>query len=206
MVKINKENKKLVIASGNKGKIAEIKSILGPYFDEIISQGEAGLDIDVDETGQTFQENALLKAREASRLLGTAVIADDSGLCVDCLGGAPGVISARYAGPQHDDEDNRQRLIKECAAFKAPRSARFVSAIALVFPDGRELLTTGRVEGEIILEPRGEGGFGYDCLFYYPPFGKTFAEISFEQKNEVSHRRRALMSLRHYFKEKEKGE
>ncbi|MGI5898596.1 MAG: XTP/dITP diphosphatase [Christensenellales bacterium] len=195
-------NDKLVIASGNKGKIAEIKSILGPFFKEIISQVEAGLDIEVDETGSTFQENALLKAREAAKLLGTAVIADDSGLCVDCLGGAPGVLSARYAGPQHDDEDNRQRLIKECAAFKAPRTARFVSAVALVFPGGEELLATGSVEGEILLEPKGDGGFGYDCLFYYPPFGKTFAEISFDEKNEISHRRMALMKLKVYFEGK----
>jgi XTP/dITP diphosphohydrolase len=199
MANINSAGKKLVIASGNKGKIAEIKSILSPFFSEIISQSEAGLDIDVDETGHSFQENALLKAGEVSKLLGLAVIADDSGLCVDCLDGAPGVISARYAGPQHDDEDNRQKLIKECAAFAAPRTARFVSAVALVFPDGKKLLATGGVEGEILLEPRGEGGFGYDCLFYYPPLGKTFAEISFEEKNRISHRRKALMALREHF-------
>ena len=193
--------KKLVVASGNKGKFVEIKSILAPFFDEIISQKEAGLDLDVEETGTTFAENALLKAREASKRLGVAVIADDSGLCVDCLGGAPGVYSARFAGEQHDDEDNRQKLIHECAAFQEPRTARFVSAAALVFPDGREIVAEGSVEGEIILTPMGDGGFGYDSLFYYPPFGKTFAQADFDEKNSVSHRRNALMKLREHFLE-----
>ena len=193
--------RRLVVASGNKDKIGEIKAILSPFFDEIMSQKEAGLELDVEETGLTFEENALLKARAAAKLLACAVIADDSGLCVDCLGGEPGVHSARYAGEQHDDADNLQKLISECAKYAAPRPAKFVSVAALVFPDGAEVVARGEVSGEIILEPRGENGFGYDPVFFYPPLGKTFAQLGFEEKNAVSHRRNALMKLREAFRE-----
>lgn len=190
---------KLVIASGNRGKIAEIKSILYPYFEEIVSMKEIGVISEPEETGETFAENALIKARALAALTGQTVLADDSGLCVDCLGGQPGVRSARYAGEQHDDEDNRQKLIRECARFPAPRTARFVCAAALVYPDGTEVVTQGEAAGEIILTPLGCDGFGYDPLFYYSPFGKTFAQLAFDTKNSVSHRRAALMALKEHF-------
>lgn len=186
----------LIIASNNTHKIDEIRAILAPYFDRILSQREAGLVLEVEETGETFLENALLKARGAARALGTAALADDSGLCVDCLDGAPGVYSARFAGPRHDDADNNRKLVGLLADVPAPRTARFVSAAALVYPDGREITALGTAEGEILLEPRGQDGFGYDPLFYYPPLDKTFAQMSFEDKNRISHRHNCLMALK----------
>jgi len=187
---------KLVIASNNAHKIAEIRAILAPYFEEILSQREAGLELEVDETGETFLENALLKARAACEALGMAALSDDSGLCVDALDGAPGVYSARFAGEGHNDADNNNKLVSLLKELPAPYTARFVSAAALVYPDGRELTAIGTAEGEMLLEKRGSDGFGYDPLFYFPPLGKTFAELSFEEKNEVSHRHNCLMNLK----------
>lgn len=187
---------KLVIASNNKGKIAEIKAILSPYFEEILSQHEAGMILEVEESGQTFLENALLKAHAAVQICGCAALSDDSGLCVDALNGAPGVYSARYAGEQRDDRDNLSLLIQNLSEIPSPRNAHFTSAVALCYPDGTAITAQGSVEGEIILTPMGTDGFGYDPIFYYPPLQKTFAQLTFAQKNEVSHRKRALEALR----------
>ena len=148
-----------------------------------------GFDVDVEETGETFMENALLKARAASQALQCATLADDSGLCVDALGGAPGIYSARYAGEDGNDKANNAKLLSELKG-KA-RDAKFVCVIACVFPDGRELTVRGEAPGKIIDEYRGGAGFGYDPLFEYES-GKTFAEMTAEEKNKVSHRARAI--------------
>lgn len=186
---------RLVIASNNKGKIAEIKAILGGIFPEIVSQREAGLELEVEETGSTFAENSYLKAAAVSRALSCAALADDSGLCVDALGGAPGVHSARYAGEEHDDAANNAKLLEAVSGFEQPVAARFVSCVTIVYPDGASVSAEGEAKGELLREPRGTEGFGYDPLFYYPPLGKTFAQLTADEKNSVSHRRAALDAL-----------
>lgn len=186
---------KLVIASNNKNKIREIKSIVGDFFADIKALYELGLNIEVEETGETFQENALLKAREICRLTGMCALADDSGLCVNALNGAPGVYSARYAGNEHDDGKNNELLLKNLSGA-TDRSAYFISVVALVYPDGRELIAEGRVQGRILTEPEGDNGFGYDPLFYSDELKKSFGVASAEEKNGVSHRARALNALR----------
>jgi len=189
---------KLLIASNNKHKIREIKEILGGHFDTILSMAEAGIDLEVVEDGTTFAENAMKKAREtlAAAEGVDAVLSDDSGLMVDALGGAPGVYSARYAGEGHDDEANNRKLLEAMKDVKeGERGCRFVSAIALVRKDAPALVTEGYVEGQLLYEARGENGFGYDPLFYYAPFRKSFAELSAEEKNSVSHRKNALNAL-----------
>ncbi len=186
---------KLVIASNNKNKIREIKSIIGGFFTDIKTLSELGLDIEVAETGETFEENALLKAREIMRVTKMCALADDSGLCVNALNGAPGVYSARYAGEGHDDKLNNELLLKNLNGA-TDRSAYFISTIALVYPDGKELITEGRVQGRILIEPDGENGFGYDPLFYSDELKKSFGVASPEEKNGVSHRARALNALK----------
>lgn len=186
---------KLIIASNNKHKITEIKTILGDTFEEILSQREAGFVGEAEENGSTFAENSYIKAKEiADRFLGYATLADDSGLSVDALGGEPGVNSARYAGEHGNDKANNDKLLKVLDGEKN-RSAKFVCAITLILPDGRVLSTEGETEGEIIYAPDGEGGFGYDPLFFSKDLGKTFGVASEEEKNSVSHRGRALRSL-----------
>ncbi len=183
---------KLIVASANKGKIREIKELLGDRY-EIVSMSDAGINIDVEETGSTFEENAVIKAKAIFALCGCPVISDDSGLVADALNGEPGVYSARYAGNEHDDEKNNQKLLNKLKD-KTDRSARFVSAV--VFYDGKRLVTAeGRVEGKILTEKKGENGFGYDPLFYSAELKKTFGEASAEEKNSVSHRARAFKSL-----------
>ncbi len=189
----NKMN--LIIASNNKHKIAEIKDILSEEFDEILSMGEVGIFEDIDETGATFKENALLKAKYVSNKLRCAVLADDSGLEVDALGGAPGVYSARYCGHHGDDEANNDKLLEEMKGIEN-RQARFTCAIALVRPGEKELVAEGYCPGEIIYERRGSGGFGYDPLFYMDYLGKTMAELDSEAKNKISHRYKALMEMK----------
>ena len=185
---------KLIIASNNKGKIREIKEMLGAHFDDVLSLREAGIDLDVVEDGKTFIENARKKAHETLRLLpDCAVLADDSGLEVEALGGAPGVYSARFAGEGHDDKANNEKLL--CALSDVPdekRTANFACAMVLSRTGMPDIEAIGRVYGTILREPHGENGFGYDPLFYYPDFGCTFAEATAEQKNTVSHRRNAL--------------
>lgn len=182
----------LVVASGNAHKLKEIAEIFTDF--EVISQKQMGFDEDVEETGTTFAENALIKARAASRALGCIALADDSGLCVDALNGAPGVYSARYCGYHGEDWENRAVLLKNLQGVEN-RSAHFTSAVALVYPDGREIVAEGYTYGNILKEEVGEGGFGYDCLFMSDDLKKTFAEATSEEKNSVSHRFRALQTL-----------
>lgn len=186
-----------VLVSHNRKKIAELRAILGQDAPglTLLSAVEAGLPDDIPEDGGSFAENALIKARAAARL-GYIGIADDSGLVVDALGGAPGVYSARYAGEHGDDDANNAKLLRELAARPtAPRTAAFVCAMACVFPDGESFICEGRCPGEILEEARGAGGFGYDPLFFYAPAGKSFAELDGEEKNRISHRARALAAF-----------
>lgn len=183
---------RLVVASGNAHKLREIAEIFTDF--EVVSQKEMGFDGDVEETGETFVENALIKARAACQALGCMALADDSGLCVDALGGAPGVYSARYCGYHGSDAENRAVLLKNLQGVK-DRSAHFTSAIALVYPDGRELTAEGYTYGRILEEENGDGGFGYDCLFFSEDLEKTFGVASSEEKNGVSHRFRALQAM-----------
>lgn len=187
---------KIVLASRNKKKIAELQTLLGEYIEgiEILSLDDVGILGEIEENGNSFSENALIKARAAAES-GYIGIGDDSGLEVDALGGAPGIYSARYAGGHGDDEANNQLLLKNLED-KTDRSARFVCALACVYPDGREdICVIGKAEGEIISEYRGAGGFGYDPLFYFPLLGKTFGELSAEEKNRVSHRSDAIRKM-----------
>ena len=186
------EKIRLVVASGNKNKLREIAEIF-PEF-EVVSQKQMGFDEDVEETGLTFAENALIKARAAAKALNEIVLADDSGLCVDALNGAPGVFSARYCGYHGDDEKNRKVLLQNMDGI-TDRKAHFTSAIALVFPDGKELVAEGHTYGEILHEETGDGGFGYDCLFFSDDLQKSFGVATAEEKNRVSHRFRGLQEM-----------
>ena len=181
---------KIIAATKNKNKLREFGEILKGF--EIISQEEAGIDLDVEETGTTFEENSLLKAKAIYEATGIAAIADDSGLCVDALGGEPGVYSARYGGEGYDDKGRVTLLLKNMENVPDnERSARFVCAITLV--DEKGVLTArGECEGKIDYAPRGENGFGYDPVFFVEKFGKTMAEVSPEDKNSISHRGKAL--------------
>lgn len=184
---------KLVIASNNAHKIAEIKQILGGKFEQILSLEEAGIVCDPEENGATFAENAMIKAREIAKYTDLPVLADDTGLCVDALDGAPGVHSARYAG-NHDNAGNRTKLLRALYG-KTNRTAHFGNAVVLLYPDGKVVTAEGRVDGKILLAEAGNGGFGYDSLFYSDDLGKSFAEATAEEKNAVSHRGRALANL-----------
>lgn len=180
----------IVAATGNEHKLKEMREILQGFT--VISAKEAGFSEDVEETGKTFLENAFLKARAVVKKTGRAALADDSGLTVDALNGAPGIYSARYSGG--GSKENRKLLLKNMQG-KTDRRASFVCAVALVFPDGRECSAIGRTYGTILEEERGENGFGYDSLFFSDDLHKTFAEASDEEKNSVSHRGRALTEL-----------
>ncbi len=188
---------KIIAATNNKGKIAEIGAILGSLGHEIVNLKEMGITIDVEETGTTFEENALIKARAVFEMTGLSVLADDSGLCVDALGGAPGVYSARYAGEGASDEMLVEKLLKNMQGVeKEKRGAHFVSVVALIMPDGRELVAKGVADGYITDAPMGEGGFGYDPVFCSTETGKTYASMTSEEKNMISHRYRALVNLK----------
>ncbi|MCM8711859.1 XTP/dITP diphosphatase [Clostridium sp. SYSU_GA19001] len=190
--------KKLIIASNNSHKIKEIKAILREFPVEVVSLKEAGIDIDVVEDGTTFMENAYKKAKEIFDLKGDSmVLSDDSGLMTEALGGAPGVYSARFAGEHGNDKKNNEKLLKmlEGKPFEE-RKAKFVSAIALIVDKNTSIKVQGEIEGYIMEELHGEGGFGYDPLFFVPEFNKTFAEMSEEEKNSISHRARALAKLK----------
>ena len=185
----------VIAATQNKHKLTELRAIMEKFGMEVISQGEAGFgDIDVVEDGETFEENSYKKANEIMKLSGKIAVADDSGLAVDFLNGAPGVYSARYAGEHKSDEDNNNKLLRELEGTEN-RSAKFVSVVTMVYPDGRVLSARGECPGKIIREPRGNGGFGYDPLFVPDGFEKTFAEITSEEENTVSHRAKALEKL-----------
>ena len=182
---------KLVLASKNKKKLIELNAILSGLGVEVCSEAEAGVDIDVEETGTTFEENSLLKAKAVMEASGMPAIADDSGLCVDALGGAPGVYSARYGGEGLDDQ-GRTRLLLENMKGQSPRTCRFVSVITCCFPNGDVLSARGECEGTVAFSPMGEGGFGYDPVFFVPGLKKTFAQLTAEEKNSMSHRGKAL--------------
>ncbi|OPZ68594.1 MAG: Non-canonical purine NTP pyrophosphatase [Firmicutes bacterium ADurb.Bin467] len=185
---------KLVIASNNFGKIKELRQLLRDRFD-VVSMREMGVTSDAEETGETFEENARIKAEALMQLTGCAALADDSGLIVDHLNGRPGVHSARYAGVHGDDEANNRLLLKDLEGVPHPRTARFACAIALVRPGRAPLTAFGTCEGEILDAPLGEGGFGYDPLFFSPELRATFAEADADAKNRVSHRARAIAQL-----------
>ena len=184
---------KLIVASNNKNKLREFEAILGGRY-EIVPMQDAGIDADIEENGTTFEENALIKAQYVMDVSGCAAIADDSGLEVDALDGAPGVYSARYCGRHGDDEANNDLLLKNLRDVPAPRTGRYVAAIALVRPGKAPIVRRGVCEGEILFERRGTGGFGYDPLFLCEA-GETFAQISMEKKNAISHRKRGIAAV-----------
>ena len=185
----------LVLASKNPKKLAEMNAILSQLGVEVCSESEAGVDVEVEETGTTFEENSLLKARAVMEASGMPAIADDSGLCVDALNGAPGVYSARYGGEGLDDV-GRYRLLLENMRGQMPRTAKFVSVITCCFPNGDVITARGECPGTIAFSPMGEGGFGYDPVFFLPSLKKTFAQLSPEEKNAISHRGKALEAFR----------
>lgn len=187
-------NMKLIIASNNAHKIYEIKKILSDRFSEIISLKEAGIDHETVEDGTTFMENAMKKAREIAEISGVAALADDSGICVDALGGAPGIYSARFSGEHGDDAANNALLLEKLSGVEN-RAAHYTCAMALVYPDGREVSAEGYMYGDIIDSPRGSRGFGYDPLFVLRGETRTVAEMTDEEKNAVSHRAAALEAL-----------
>lgn len=185
--------REIVAATNNAHKLREIRGILKEIF-IVKSLKDCGIDIEIEENGQTFYDNALIKAKTIAELTNMPALADDSGLMVDALGGLPGVHSARYAGEPSNDKKNNAKLL---AALKNSenRAAKFVSTIVLYFPDGKIISAEGYAEGVILHEERGAGGFGYDPLFLSKDLNKTFAEISQSEKNSVSHRSRALKNL-----------
>ena len=185
---------KIVVASGNKAKLREIAQIFRGY--EILSMQDAGFTEDIEENGATFEENALIKARAVSRALGVNALADDSGICVEALDGAPGVYSARFCGRHGDDAANNALMLEKLKNVpQNQRRAYFESCVALCLSDGREITASGRTYGRILEQEEGEGGFGYDPLFYSDELGMSFGVASAEQKNAVSHRGKALAAL-----------
>ena len=185
---------KLIIASNNAHKLQEIKQILGAEFDEILSMREAGIEHETVEDGSTFMENAEKKAREIAEISGCCSLADDSGLCVDALDGAPGIYSARFSGTHGDDAANN-RLLLEKLAGRTDRGAHYSCAMCLARPDGSTVEAEGYLYGVIAQTPSGDNGFGYDPLFYIPERGCTAAQLSSEEKNAISHRGNALHAL-----------
>ena len=183
-----------VLASQNRHKWEEMSQILSPYGIRLLLQGELGIHLDVEETGTSFEENAMLKAEAVMRAAGLPAIADDSGLVVDALDGAPGIYSARYGGAAcRSDADRYRLLLQNLEGVPAEeRTARFVCVIAAAYPDGRRRCVRGTCEGVIATAPAGEDGFGYDPVFYVPQEGCTFAQMGAERKNEISHRAKAL--------------
>lgn len=192
---------RLIVASNNQNKLREFKEILGCRY-EIVSMKEAGIEADIEENGTTFEENALIKAQYVMNFCSQAAIADDSGLEVDALDGAPGVYSARYCGRHGDDEANNDLLLKNLENVPEPRTGRYVAAIALVRPGHEPIVRRGTCDGEILRERRGKGGFGYDPLFVCET-GETFAEVSAQTKNAISHRRRGIEAVLHALEEEE---
>lgn len=187
--------KKIILASNNKNKVIEVKEILKDY--EIVSLKEAGIDVDVEENGTTFEENALIKARAIAKLTGEITMADDSGLEIDYLNKAPGVYSARFMGHDTSYDIKNRALIEKLEGVEGQdRSCRFVCAIALVFPDGREVVKRATMEGLLAKEISGENGFGYDPIVYLPEYKMTSASLSPEEKNKISHRGKALRLIK----------
>ena len=193
----------IVAATNNAHKLKEMRELFEGSGHTLISLAEAGFSGEIVEDGDTFEANALIKARTVHKATGANVIADDSGICVDALNGGPGVHSARYGGEGLDDAGRRHLLLRSMEQ-QTNRAAHFACVIACVFADGSELTAEGIVRGELTREERGEGGFGYDSIFYYPPFGATTAEISEEQKNAISHRGAAIRAFLTKLADKEK--
>ena len=193
--------KKLIFATGNAGKMKEIRMILADMGYEIRSMREEGIDPEIIEDGTTFEENAVIKAKAVAALTDAIVLADDSGLEIDALNKEPGIYSARYMGEDTSYHVKNNNLIERLEGVpEERRTARFVCAIAAVLPDGKVLVTTGTIEGRIGYEEKGENGFGYDPIFYVPEYGCTSAELTEEQKNEISHRGKALRAMRELLK------
>ncbi len=192
---------KVILASKNAHKLTELSEILSQLGFEIALESEYGLDIDVDETGTTFEENSFLKADAVMKASGLPVLADDSGLMVDCLDGAPGVYSARY-GHKSSDAERIEYLLENMKDVPQPRrTAKFVCVITCLWPDGRKIAARGECPGVILTAPQGQGGFGYDPVFYLPERGKTYAELAPEEKNAISHRARALQEFCRIYRE-----
>ena len=196
---------KVVLASKNKHKLVEIKQITDKFDMELVLQSELGVDIDVEENGTTVEENSFIKAEAVMRATGLPALADDSGICVDALNGEPGIYSARYGFDDSlDDWGRLQLLLKNTENVPdGQRQAQFVAVITMVNPDGQVIQARGEIHGELLRAPVGENGFGYDPIFYYPPYGKSTAEMSPQEKNQVSHRANALKVF--YEKLKEAG-
>lgn len=189
--------KKLIFATGNEGKMKEIRMILGDLDYEILSMKEAGIDVDIVEDGETFEDNAKIKATTISKMANCVVLADDSGLEVDYMDKMPGVQSARWMGEDTSYRIKNQKIIEHLTGVPdEKRTARFVCVIAAAFPDGTVVTKRGTIEGIIGYEERGENGFGYDPIFFLPEYGKTTAELSPEEKNEISHRGKALRLIK----------
>ncbi|WMJ79575.1 XTP/dITP diphosphatase [Clostridium sp. MB40-C1] len=195
--------KKLIVASNNEHKIMEIREILRDFPIEIVSLKEAGIYIDIDETGSTFMENAHIKASEIyNKVKDCMVMADDSGLMVEALGGEPGVYSARYSGEHGNDKKNNDKLLRKLKGMNVEeKKAKFVCAVELIFDNNNVINVQGEVLGYIIEEERGKDGFGYDPIFYVPQLKKTFAEMTSQEKNSISHRGKALKILQEKLKE-----
>lgn len=196
--------KRIVFATGNAGKMKEVRMILADLGVEVLSMKDAGISIDIEENGSTYEENALIKARAVAEATDDIVLADDSGLEIDSLNGEPGVYSARYLGEDTSYSVKNANLIDRLQGVPDERrTARFVCAIAAVLPDGRELTTRAAIEGRIGYEEKGNGGFGYDPIFYVPELHKTTAELTGEEKNLVSHRGKALQLMKEELKKYE---
>ena len=192
---------KIVFATGNAGKVKEIQMIMADTGMEVLSMKEAGISVDIEEDGATYEENALIKARAVAKYTDAIVMADDSGLEIDYLNKEPGVLSARYLGEDTSYRIKNKNLIDRLEGVEdEKRTARFVCAIAAVLPDGKELTTRATIEGRIGYEEKGSHGFGYDPIFYVPEFGKTTAELTEEEKNKVSHRGKALRLMKEELK------
>lgn len=189
--------RKVIFATSNEGKMKEVRAILEDLGMEVLSMKEAGISVDIVEDGTTFEENAVIKATEIQKVCGEIVLADDSGLEVDYLNKEPGIYSARYMGEDTSYKIKNQSLIDRLEGVEdEKRTARFVCVIAAAFPDGSVEVTRGTIEGQIGYEEKGENGFGYDPIFYVPEYGCTTAQLSPEQKNEVSHRGKALRQMK----------
>lgn len=196
---------KVVLASKNPHKLVEISKITEKFDMELVLESDLGVDIDVEENGTTFEENSYIKAKAVMEATGLPALADDSGIAVDALNGEPGIYSARYGFDDSLDDWGRLQLLLKNAEHipDGKRQAKFVCVITLVTPDGKTIQARGEVHGELLRAPAGAGGFGYDPIFYYPPYGKTLAEVTAEEKNKVSHRAVALNIF--YEKLKEAG-
>lgn len=198
---------KIIFATGNEGKMREIREILKDLGMEVLSMKQAGVSMDIAEDGKTFGENAEIKAMAVWKKTGGIVLADDSGLVVDCLNGEPGIYSARYMGEDTSYEIKNQNIIERAAKARGgERSARFLCNIAAVLPDGEVLHTEAAMEGLIAEKPAGNGGFGYDPILYIPEYGKTGGELTMEEKNKISHRGKALKAMKERLQERFKGE